>query len=90
MQRQTSSPSGIRTVQGNGYMTAHALQRQAWQQDALALAEQHRALRAAGLTNDDQILVTGFRRICAGLGGTLIRLGARLQSTGAPVSHPAR
>jgi hypothetical protein len=66
------------------------LQRQEWQRNAAAAADQARALRAAGLTRDDKPLVAGFHRVCAGVGGMLIRLGARLQSTGATAVHPAR
>jgi hypothetical protein len=89
MQRQTTSHSGIDMVQSNGYMTAHALQRQAWQQDALALAEQKRALRAAGLISANPQGMSMFSRACAGFGSALIRIGARLQATGAPMTHSA-
>ena len=91
MHRQSSVPSDvIRAIQSDCFATAHMLQRQEWQQNAVALAEQKRMLNAAGLTNEEGVVVPGFRRACAGLGGALVRLGSRLQSAGAPAVHPAR
>jgi len=91
MQQQTTSPSSaMRTIRGNGFTSANVLQRQEWQQDAIAAADQARSLRAAGITHDDALFAAACRRICAGLGGTLVRLGTRLQATGAPALQPVR
>jgi hypothetical protein len=91
MHRQSSVPSDvIRAIQSDCFATAHMLQRQEWQQNAVALAEQKRMLNAAGPTNEEGVVVPSFRRVRAGLGGALVRLGSRRQSAGTPIAHPAR
>jgi hypothetical protein len=66
------------------------LTRQAWQQEAMAAAEQERLLRETGLQPTGPRRAARSHRLTVGLGGVLIRLGTHLQGAAtAQITDPA-
>jgi hypothetical protein len=89
MRSKHETDDAMRTIQANSHVAAHLMSRQEWQRNAVAMAEQQRALKAAGLVTSPERRFVSPRRWAAALGGLLVRVGSTLQKAGVPGTESA-